>query len=30
VRVEDLAAMPVEGGIEVAVEGRLVDAEPAG
>jgi hypothetical protein len=27
VRVEDLAATPVEGGIEVAVEGRLVEAE---
>jgi hypothetical protein len=25
VRVEDLAATPVEGGIEIAVEGRLVE-----
>ena len=29
VRVEDLSATPVEGGIEIAVEGRLADAEPA-
>ncbi|MDQ3607942.1 MAG: hypothetical protein M3459_03445 [Actinomycetota bacterium] len=30
VRVEDLTAMPVQGGIEIAVEGRLIEAAGSG